>query len=80
VERLSGACQGCVGSLPRADCSLDGAMHECPVPPASGARRGNVPANGLTKITLDNREELVVDLSTEMVEKDLQVEQMANQI
>jgi hypothetical protein len=26
-----------------------------------------------TKITLDNREELVVDLSTEMVEKDLQV-------
>jgi predicted component of type VI protein secretion system len=33
-----------------------------------------------TKITLDNIEELVVDLSTEMVEKDLQVEQMANQI
>jgi hypothetical protein len=33
-----------------------------------------------TKITLDNREELVVDLSTEMVETDLQVEQMANQI
>jgi hypothetical protein len=27
-----------------------------------------------TKITLDNREELVVDLSQEMVEKDLQVE------
>jgi hypothetical protein len=26
------------------------------------------------KIALDNREELVVDLSTEMVEKDLQVE------
>jgi septal ring factor EnvC (AmiA/AmiB activator) len=24
-----------------------------------------------TKITLDNREELVVDLSTEMVEKDI---------
>jgi uncharacterized coiled-coil protein SlyX len=33
-----------------------------------------------TKITQDNREELVVDLSTEMVEKDLQVEHMANQI
>jgi hypothetical protein len=33
-----------------------------------------------TKITLDNREKLVVDLSTEMVEKDLQVEQMATQI
>jgi hypothetical protein len=31
-----------------------------------------------TKITLDNIEELVVDLSTEMVEKDLLVEQMAN--
>jgi SMC interacting uncharacterized protein involved in chromosome segregation len=33
-----------------------------------------------TKITLDNREELVVDLYTEMVENDLQVEHMANQI
>jgi hypothetical protein len=33
-----------------------------------------------TKITLENREELVVDLSTEMVEKDLQVEQMSNEI
>jgi uncharacterized coiled-coil protein SlyX len=33
-----------------------------------------------TKITLDNREELVVDLSTEIVEKDLQVEQMSNEI
>jgi hypothetical protein len=33
-----------------------------------------------TKITLDNREDLVVDLSTELVEKDLQVEQMDTQI
>jgi hypothetical protein len=33
-----------------------------------------------TKVTLDNREELVVHLSTAMVEKDMQVEQMANQI
>jgi outer membrane murein-binding lipoprotein Lpp len=33
-----------------------------------------------TKITLDNRDDLVVDLSTELEEKDLQVEQMANQI
>jgi hypothetical protein len=33
-----------------------------------------------TKITLDNREDLVVDLSTELVEKDLQVELVANQI
>jgi chromosome segregation ATPase len=33
-----------------------------------------------TKITLDNMEDLVVDLSTELVEKDLQVEQMATQI
>jgi septal ring factor EnvC (AmiA/AmiB activator) len=30
-----------------------------------------------TTITLDNREDLVVDLSTKMVEKDLKVEQMA---
>jgi chromosome segregation ATPase len=33
-----------------------------------------------TNITLDNRKNLVVDLSTELVEKDLQVEQMATQI
>jgi uncharacterized coiled-coil protein SlyX len=33
-----------------------------------------------TKITLNNREELVVDLSTEMVEKDLQVKQLSNEI
>jgi chromosome segregation ATPase len=33
-----------------------------------------------TKITLDNREELVVDLSQEMVEKDLQVEQLSTDI
>jgi t-SNARE complex subunit (syntaxin) len=33
-----------------------------------------------TKITLYIREELVVDLSTEMVEKDLQVEKLSNEI
>ena len=33
-----------------------------------------------TKITLDNREELVVDLSQEMVEKDLQVEQQLQDV
>jgi hypothetical protein len=33
-----------------------------------------------TKITLDNRDELVVDLSQEMVEKDLQVEQLSDEI
>jgi signal recognition particle GTPase len=33
-----------------------------------------------TKITLDNTEDLIVDLSTELVEKDLQVEQMGNYI
>jgi hypothetical protein len=33
-----------------------------------------------TKITLDNREDLDVDLSTKMVGKDLHVEQMATQI
>jgi uncharacterized coiled-coil protein SlyX len=46
-------------------------------------RRGDVPAYGLvesTKITLDDREDVVVYLSTELVEKDLQVEQMANHI
>jgi hypothetical protein len=31
VERPSGACQGYMGSLPRADCALDGAMHGCSV-------------------------------------------------
>jgi hypothetical protein len=73
VEGSSGTCQGCVGSIPRVDCAPQGAMHECPVSSASDARRGNVLANGIVggyKITLDNREELVVDLSTEMVEKD----------
>jgi hypothetical protein len=33
-----------------------------------------------TRITLDNREDLVVDLSFELVEEDFHVEQMANQI
>jgi hypothetical protein len=47
VERPSGACQGHIGSLPRADYSLDGAVHGCPVSPASDARRGNVSANGI---------------------------------
>jgi chromosome segregation ATPase len=32
------------------------------------------------KTTLDNREDFVVDLSSELVEKDLQVEQMSNHI
>jgi chromosome segregation ATPase len=32
------------------------------------------------KITLDNREDFVVDLSSELVEKDLQVEQMSQRI
>jgi hypothetical protein len=76
VERSSRACQGCVGSIPRADCSPHGAMHECLY--SLQAVRGEAMSQlmGLleaTKITLDNREELVVDLSTEMVEKDLQV-------
>jgi chromosome segregation ATPase len=72
-----------MGYLPRSDCSLDGAVHECPVSSTSDARRGNVSSDvivGGTKITLDNREELVVDLSTEMVEKDVQVEQLSNEI
>jgi TolA-binding protein len=32
------------------------------------------------KVTLDDRENFVVDLSSELVEKDLQVEQMSNRI
>jgi hypothetical protein len=47
VERPSGACQGYMGSLPRADCSLDGVMHGCSVLSASDARRGNVSSNGI---------------------------------
>jgi hypothetical protein len=47
VERSSGACQGHMGSLPRADCSLDSVMHECSVSSASDARRGNVSAHGI---------------------------------
>jgi hypothetical protein len=47
VERPSGACQGYMGSLPRADCSPHRAMHGCPVSSASDARRGNVLANGI---------------------------------
>jgi hypothetical protein len=46
VEGPSGACQGYMGSLPMADCSLDGVMHGCPVSSASDARRGNVSSNG----------------------------------
>ena len=33
-----------------------------------------------TKITLDSREDFVVDLSSELVEKDLQVEQLSQRI
>jgi hypothetical protein len=83
VEGLSGACQGHLGYLPRSDCSLDGAVHECPV--SLQVMRGEAMSHLMalleaTKITLDNREELVVDLYTEMVEKDLQVEQLSNEI
>jgi hypothetical protein len=83
VEGSSGACQGHLGYLPRSDCSLDvrcmNALYRLQV------MRGEVMSHLMalleaTKITLDNREELVVDLSTEMVEKDLQVEQLSNEI
>jgi uncharacterized protein (DUF3084 family) len=33
-----------------------------------------------TKLTLDSRENFVVDLSSELVEKDLQVEQLSQRI
>jgi hypothetical protein len=46
VERPSGACQGYMGSLPRADCALDGVVHGCPVSFASDVRRDNVSSNG----------------------------------
>jgi hypothetical protein len=47
VERPSGACQGYMGSLPRTDCALDGAMHGCSVSSAGEARRGNVSSDGI---------------------------------
>jgi hypothetical protein len=47
VERLSGACQGYMGSLPRADCALNGAMHGCSILSASEARRGNVSSDAI---------------------------------
>jgi hypothetical protein len=47
VEGSSGTCQGCVGSIPRVDCSPHGAMHECHVSSASAAKRGHVLANGI---------------------------------
>jgi hypothetical protein len=83
VEGPSGACQGYMGYLPRSDCSLDGVVHECMY--CLQVMRGEAMSHLMalleaTKITLDNREELVVDLSTEMVEKDLQVEHMSNEI
>jgi hypothetical protein len=34
----------------------------------------------ITKLTLDNREDFVVDLSSELVEKDLQVERLSQRI
>jgi hypothetical protein len=83
VEGSSRACQGCVRSLPRADCSPDGAMHECLYRLQTVQGEAMSQLMGLveaTKITLDNREDLVVYLSTKLVEKDLQVEQMATQI
>jgi hypothetical protein len=47
VEGPSGACQGHLGYLPRLDCSLDGAVRECPVSSASDVWRGNVPSDGI---------------------------------
>jgi hypothetical protein len=47
VERPSGACQGYMGSLPRADYALNGVMHGCSVSSAGEARRGNVSSDGI---------------------------------
>ena len=47
MEGQSGACQGYLGSLPMADCVLDGSMHGCSVSSAGEARRGNVSSDGI---------------------------------
>jgi hypothetical protein len=60
-----------MGYLPRSDCSLDGAVHECPVSSASDARRGHASSDGTVGGYQDH---------LEMVEKDLQVEQLSNEI
>jgi hypothetical protein len=36
-----------MGSLPRADCALDGSMHGCSVSSVGEARRGNVSSDGI---------------------------------
>jgi chromosome segregation ATPase len=83
VEGSGGACQGYLGHLPRTDRALDRTVHECSY--RLQVMRGEAMSHLMalleaTKITLDNREELVVDLSQEMVEKDLQVEQLSTDI
>ena len=83
MDGQGGARQGCVGSLPRTHRSPDGSMHECHVSSIGLTGEAMSQIMGLvesTKITLDNTEDLIVDLSTELVEKDLQVEQMGNYI
>jgi hypothetical protein len=54
VEGPSGACQACVGSLPRVDCSPDGAVHECHVSSACSVSGGNVPATRLGGVYQDH--------------------------
>jgi septal ring factor EnvC (AmiA/AmiB activator) len=83
VEGSGGACQGYLGYLPGTDCSFDSAVHECLVPSTSDVWQGNVPSDGIVGGNQDHprqQEELVVDLSQEMVEKDLQVEQLSDEI
>jgi hypothetical protein len=58
-------------------------VHECAVSPSAlqsdtMAHLANLAQT--TKLTLDNREGFVVDLSSELVEKDLQVERLSQRI
>jgi chromosome segregation ATPase len=58
-------------------------VHERTVPPTGPASDAMAHLANLaqtTKLTLDNREDSVVDLSSELVEKDLQVERLSQRI
>jgi uncharacterized coiled-coil protein SlyX len=57
-------------------------VHECAVLPSGPSERcyGTSCFAQTTKLTLDSREDFVVDLSSELVEKDLQVERLSQRI
>jgi uncharacterized coiled-coil protein SlyX len=70
VARPSGPCQRGVGTLPWDHSSTYSSVHECTLP---GMAKD-------AKVTITDQEDLVVDLSTELVEKDPQTKQMSAQI